>query len=327
MCRLLSSFVLVCLASMLSIPGLAQPARLAAGPPATESSFSFVVHGDLTGGERPGIFSVAARQIALLQPDFVIGVGDLIEGDGQDAAALNAQWSAYERRAAATTRPVYLVGGNHDLTSALQREVWQARYGPTYYHFRHADALFLVLDTEDYLPARRAEIVSARDAAIAVAESEGWDAFERTEYAAMPERFTGAIGADQQAYFRRAIADNPDVRWTFVFLHKAPWEGDGDAGFAALEALLRDRPYTVFHGHEHAQRHLVRNGRDYIRLATTGGVQLTDNGRAVDHISLVTVADTISIATLDLGGIRDAAGGLPGDGNSLCFDILKCAED
>jgi hypothetical protein len=289
--------------------------------------FSFVVHGDLTGGERPGIFAVAAQQINLLQPDLVINVGDLIEGDGEDAAALHAEWDAYEQRARQIGRPVYLVGGNHDLTSALQREVWRERYGPTYYHFRYRDALFLVLDTEDYTAARRAEITAARDEANAIAAREGWDAFRRTAYAKMTERFAGTIGEAQADYFLDALAQNEDVRWTFLFMHKAPWEDATNAGFARIEEALASRPYTVFHGHEHAQAHVRRHGRDYIRLATTGGVQLPANGRSVDHLTLVNVGETVSAVTLDMAGIRTPAGGLPEGAAGLCFDEAACAEE
>jgi len=324
--RLLLCAVVLCATP--DIAGAAEALPVLGGSPAGGSDrFSFVVHGDLTGGERDGIFAVAAQQMSLLQPAFVISVGDLIEGDGQTEEALMAEWRAYERRAATIAGPVYLVGGNHDLTSTMQREVWRERYGPTYYHFRFGGALFLVLDTEDYSPPRRAEITAARNEATAIADREGWDAFAKTDYASMPERTSGTVGPAQRDYFLDVIENNPDVRWTFLFMHKAPWEGEAGGGFAELERALKDRPYTVFHGHEHAQAHLQRHGRDYIRLATTGGVQLAAKGRSVDHITLVTVGDRVSIATLDLEGIRTPAGSLPGPGAAApCFDTSRCSE-
>ena len=42
--------------------------------------FQFVVVSDRTGGHREKIFSRAVEQINLLQPEFVLSVGDLIEG-------------------------------------------------------------------------------------------------------------------------------------------------------------------------------------------------------------------------------------------------------
>src|SRR5206468_2697058 len=45
-----------------------------------ERDFQFVIVTDRTGGHRPGVFGEAVRKINLLQPEFVISVGDLIEG-------------------------------------------------------------------------------------------------------------------------------------------------------------------------------------------------------------------------------------------------------
>jgi len=35
------------------------------------------------------------------------------------------------------------------------------------------------------------------------------------------------------------------VRWTFLFLHMAAWEREGERNFAAIESALAGRPYTV----------------------------------------------------------------------------------
>jgi hypothetical protein len=293
-----------------------------------DGAFTFVVHGDLTGGERAGVFSTAAAQIALLHPAFVISVGDLIEGDGKNAMALDVEWESYEARARTTGAPVYLVGGNHDLTSSLQRDTWERRYGPTYYHFRRGDALFLVLDTEDYPDTRREEIAAARFKAVDIYKSEGQEAFARTDYATMPERVYGEIGAEQLRYFEAVLANNSDVRWTFLFMHKAAWQGSGHRRFHALEEALATRAYTVFHGHEHAYRYLERRGREYLRLATTGGVQMPEGGRSADHLTLVTVGSTeVHIANLDLSGIRDREGEIPANGGTLCFESVVCGQD
>ena len=42
--------------------------------------FQFVIVTDRTGGHRPGVFPDAMRRLNLLQPEFVMSVGDLIEG-------------------------------------------------------------------------------------------------------------------------------------------------------------------------------------------------------------------------------------------------------
>ena len=42
--------------------------------------FHFAIVSDRTGGHRPGIFPDAMKKLNMLRPEFVICVGDLIEG-------------------------------------------------------------------------------------------------------------------------------------------------------------------------------------------------------------------------------------------------------
>src|SRR6058998_2155311 len=43
-------------------------------------TFRFAIMSDRTGGARPGVFERAIDQINILQPEFVVTVGDLVEG-------------------------------------------------------------------------------------------------------------------------------------------------------------------------------------------------------------------------------------------------------
>ena len=277
----------------------------------------FAVFADLTGGEREGVFAAAVEQLNLLRPELIVNVGDLIEG-GTDRAELDQQWDSFDARANKALAPVFYAGGNHDLLGEEMRAVWEDRNGPRYYHFRYRDVLFLVLDTEDHTVERLREIAQLRRDALEVAAEDGWDAFAETEYANLPEDETGFISQEQSDYMVNALAENPDVRWTFLLLHKAPWASDNMPTWAAIEKSLGNRPYTVFHGHRHAYQHVQRNGRDYIRLATTGGVQLPEHGPSWDHLVWVTVDDDgAHIATLKMSGILDKAGEVPSGGAEL----------
>lgn len=48
--------------------------------PPREDSFSFAIIGDLNSGEREHVLEVAAAQIQLLRPKFVLSIGDLVAG-------------------------------------------------------------------------------------------------------------------------------------------------------------------------------------------------------------------------------------------------------
>jgi hypothetical protein len=222
---------------------------------------------------------------------------------------------------------VFYAGGNHDLTGEMLRDVWDDRYGSSYYHFVYKDVLFLVLDTEDNTPERMQELFELRTEAIATFKAEGEEAFARTEYAKAPERTSGMIGPEQLAYMQRAIAGNPDVRWTFLFIHKPAWQRASETGFGKIEAALADRPYTIFFGHRHVYSYEERHGRDYIGLATTGGEQLPEYGRSMDHVTLVTVGeDGVDIANLLMSGILDKTGHVPLDGDAVCFEQSVCGD-
>ncbi len=291
-----------------------------AGP----GKFTFAVFSDLTGGERERIFEIAVAQLALLRPELVINVGDLIEGETEDLDEIAAQWDSFDRRARRARAPVFYVGGNHDLTGQTLQRVWDERYGRRYYHFVYKDVLFLVLDTEDAPPAEAQAIFEARNHAIRVMDEEGREAFLATDYGRMPERLAGNITGEQADYFLGVLADHADVRWTFLFMHKPLWLREDLAAFAAIEDALAGRPYTVFSGHFHAYSHVERRGRDYIRLATTGGAQFVGEERSMDHVTLVTVDDGADIANLLLEGILDKTGRIPLGGDDLCFEVARC---
>lgn len=292
---------------------------------ADPDKFVFAIISDLTGGERPGVFDIAVEQLNLLRPEFIVSVGDLIDGVGEDDAALNAEWDVFDARARKSRAPFFYVGGNHDLTGMPLRNIWEARYGARYYHFIYKDVLFLVLDTEDNTEARMAEIKTARDAAIKVMDGPNPQAAQTMEYFTMPERIVGAVGDEQAAYFEKVIAENPDVRWTFLLMHKPIWKREGENAFLRIEAALKDRPYTLFNGHFHSYAHSVRHDRDYVILGTTGGGQDPKDENAFDHVTMVVVGDgEPSIATLRMDGVLDKTGALPANGKELCFQASKC---
>jgi hypothetical protein len=201
------------------------------------AEFQFAIVSDRTGGHRPGVFRRAVDVLNLLQPQFVLSVGDLVEGYTQDRAVLDAQWREFAAEVGRLQMPFFYVPGNHDLSNRAMTRFWRERYGRRYYHFVYRDVLFLVLNSDD------------------------------------PPGGDGGIGSHQMESVRQALTENAAVRWTVVCLHRPLWaQADVETnGWLAVEAALADRPYTVFAGHEHSFRKYVRQGRDYYQLATTGG--------------------------------------------------------
>src|SRR5262249_55492602 len=111
--------------------------------------FQFAVVSDRTGSHRPKIFSQAVERLNLLQPEFVLSVGDLIEGGNKSPKQLAAEWDEFNGYVARLKMPFFYVPGNHDTGNLVTDKVWQERFGRRWYHFVYRNVLFLCLDTDD----------------------------------------------------------------------------------------------------------------------------------------------------------------------------------
>jgi len=296
-----------------------------AGKPADQ--FTFAIIGDLNSGERAGVLEVAVEQINLLRPEFILSIGDLVEGGSEDTVQLKKEYDHFDERIEKANAPFFHLGGNHDLTNPVMRTYWEHRYGKRYYHFIYQNVLFLMMDSEDYSEERMWEIYKARKHALALLDSGKTELAEQTEYFKMPERGTGEISDEQSAYFEKVIADHPEVRWTFVLMHKPVWLREEKGNLSRVENALGARNYTVINGHLHKYSYTERNHRDYIMVATTGGGQDAKSDRAFDHLTLVSFnEDGPSIANLRMDGILDKKAKIPLDGERFCFQASKCNE-
>jgi len=272
-----------------------------------ETDFTFAIISDLNGGEREGVYNTAVSQLNRLDPTFVLSVGDLIDGGTEDSLQLANEWDSFDERTTKLNMPFFYLGGNHDLTNPRMRAFWKQRFGPRYYHFVYEDVLFLMLDSEDYAEHRMLEIYHARAKAIDMTNEE----FALSEYFAMPERRIGAMSQAQIAYYKTVLEQYPNVKWTFVLMHKPLWMREDDKGLGQLETLLSERSYSVINGHFHAFSHRKRHGRDYTILGTTGGSQNNTNPQAFDHITLVRMDTEPVITHLKMDGILDETGRIP----------------
>ncbi|MEZ5737228.1 MAG: metallophosphoesterase [Novosphingobium sp.] len=304
MLRPFSAALLATLAASLAGCATAAPSQTidqqvprTAGPlEQAEGTFRFAIFGDRTGAHRPGVFADAMRKLDLMKPDFVISVGDLVEGYTEDEAEIRRQWNEVEARLAVLDAPVFFIAGNHDYSNAAMARIWKERRGSPYWSFVHDGVLFLGLSTEDPPVALSPETLTSShqlEAAMARAPEQTQarllDAVrERGGAPKLPGAV--AISKAQVEFVRHELGRHRDVRWTLVVMHKPAWQYDS-AAFAQIEEMLADRPYTVVAGHEHYYTHEVRNGRDYIVMGTTGGVWLQDGPGRVDHVAWVTMTE------------------------------------
>ncbi|RKX33256.1 MAG: hypothetical protein DRP71_10670 [Verrucomicrobia bacterium] len=237
------------------------------------NAFQFAIVSDRTGGARWGVFQDAIAKLNLLQPEFVMSVGDMIQGYTDDLEVLNREWDEFSGFIGKLEVPFFYIPGNHDMTNPTMAALWEERFGAAFYSFIYKDVLFLCLNSND---------------------------------GAMHQ-----IGSAQIEWVKQVLEKQVDVRWTLVFVHRPFWDSsdpDNLAYWAPIENALSDREYTVFAGHVHSYTKLIRNDRRHFTLATTGGGSKL-RGRPFgefDQVAWITVTDSGPIvANLMLDGIWD----------------------
>lgn len=262
------------------------------------NNFQFAVITDRTGGHRPGVFPGILKKVNLLRPEFVMSVGDYIEGYVKDKVVLASEWQEIDSMVEQLEAPLFFVVGNHDVGNPESLELWEERSGRAYYHFRYKDVLFIALSTEDPPPYLAPELEKDWEINLELYKSQGGGpAMERAKtipglYEYAQSILVPAISDAQVDWATGVLEAHEDVRWTFVFLHKPAWEYD-TKNFVRIESALAGRGYTVFAGHKHDYKYAKRQSQDYMRLGTTGG-GMSDpaTSDSFDHLTWVSMSDS-----------------------------------
>ena len=240
------------------------------------SRFHIAIMTDNTGGHRPGIWMKAVERVNWMRPEFVVSVGDLIEGYSTNRDEIEAQWKEFLGFIDKLEMKFFFVAGNHDVSNPTMHKIWREHFGAEWYSFDYKGVHFVCMSSEDR---------------------------------------EDQIGPDQLAWLEQDLAKHAAARWTLLFMHKPLWTkaeaatvaGNPDTtNWKKVEKLLGDRPFTVFAGHVHHYVQYDRNGRKYYHLATTGGGSML---RGVpygefDHVTWLTMEkDGPHVANLLLDGI------------------------
>lgn len=249
-------------------------------------NFQFAIVSDRTGGARPGVFEDAVDKLNLMYPEFVLSIGDLIQGYTTDTTQIKLEWHEFNDILSHLKVPFFYLPGNHDITNQVMQQEWEKRYGRRYYSFTYKNVLFITMDSND------------------------------------DENFS--ITIEQRDFVRQTLKDHPDVRWTFLFMHHPIWKYDTAQRFQEIEVALACRPYTVIAGHEHHYFHEQRENANYYVLATTGGSSAMRGARfgEFDHITWVTMTDDGPVmANVQLNGIlpHDVSNAAT---NELAFSLI-----
>ena len=239
-----------------------------------KNKFNFVVVTDRTGGERKGIWQKGIDKINLMQPAFVVSVGDLINGYTKDLDKINTEWEEFNSFVKKLEMPFFYVAGNHDYTNEVMENEWFKRFGSDYYHFLYKNVLFICLNSEY-----------------------GYTALKNPD-----------LGEEQVKFVEKILKKNTNIDWTMIFMHQPLWLRESGKNWLKVENLLKGRDHSVFTGHHHKYKLHQRNKNDYFVLATMGGgseLRGIEYGE-FDHFMFITMTERGPyFSNLMLDGIED----------------------
>ncbi|MGI8958475.1 MAG: metallophosphoesterase family protein [Bryobacteraceae bacterium] len=196
--------------------------------------FHFVILGDRTGGAAPGVYEEAWRETDRDHPDFVISVGDTIEG-GNDLNA-DAEWQQIMHTLAPYRHyRLFLTPGNHDVWSEASAQAFE-KYSkrPLHYSFDYQQAHFTVLDNSrsDRMPA------------------------------------------EELAYLQKDLQVHEKQPVKFIFSHRPSWILQAVLGNPHFPMQRLAKQYGVNYviaGHVHEMLHFQLDGATYLSIASSGG--------------------------------------------------------
>jgi DNA repair exonuclease SbcCD nuclease subunit len=228
--------------------------------PKSEGKYSFAIIGDRTGAgpDSWAVLDRAIHEINEWKPDFVVHIGDVIEG-GRTQDVIRGQWEEALRHLDALEAPLFIIPGNHDIPNAAGYEAWKTLFGATFRHFSHAGDSFVLLNTEE-----GAGPVAA------------------------------GFGDGQTALLDSVLAARRKHGNVFIFMHQPAWlfSGDRKKQWSAVEPKLRGISAAVFAGHLHILAETERDGTPYLIVGPTGGkLRLAANPALglLNHVTRVTV--------------------------------------
>jgi len=230
----------------------------------------FAVIGDRTGGATPGIYEQIVMEIERMKPDFVITVGDMIEGPENNEERIRNKWEEYLSIVAPLSMAIYYTPGNNDIETDFMESIYLEYIGRPYYSFNEGNIHFIILDNSR------------------------WESSDE-------------LPKEQLDWLIKDLKNSKGARHTIVFYHKPFWEisiveGKPDT----LHTLFRNFGVdALFSGHYHTYFSGKYDDILYTNVGSSGGSISRPSATGLKyHFVWVTVdSSEISIAPIKMGAV------------------------
>ncbi len=230
----------------------------------------FAILGDRTGGAVEHVYEGIVSEIELLKPDFVMTVGDMIEGPESDSVKLVAKWDEYFKIVSEFSMPIHYTPGNNDIETDIMLTMYKHYLGNPYYSFDYENIHITVLDNSRWTASK-------------------------------------SYPKEQIDWFIEDMKKSQDAKYRLVFIHKPFWYrtiGVGDED-GLHELFKKHNVDAVFCGHFHKYFSGEYDGIKYTTIGSSGGGYHETPWSLGFQFAYVTVSDDdITIAPIKSGTVQ-----------------------
>jgi len=244
----------------------------------TKCKYHFAIIGDRTGGMTFGIYRDIIKEINNLCPDFLINIGDMIDGYLNDTDLLNKQWKEFIQIEKLISVPNYYTTGNHDITPHFEKTMFpifnKYRNKGTQYTFTYLNTYFIVYDTSI------------------------WE-----DYNELPE--------SQWEWLNDKLKNAPKLTNIFVFMHRPYWINyiANNKKDKMHELFVKYKVTAVFTGHYHRYSSAKIDNIIYTSVGSSGGWvpygEAEDEGFFYHYVWCTVEDDKIKIAPIKYKSVKE----------------------